>query len=35
MSLAHQKDCYPEFLKELYEYSNLEASIFSNQALKD
>lgn len=35
MSLAHLKYCYAEFVKEIYEHANLEATTFSNQALKD
>ncbi|CAG9576259.1 unnamed protein product [Danaus chrysippus] len=35
MSLAHLKYCYAEFVKEMYEHSNLEATTFSNKALKD
>ncbi|KAH0535119.1 hypothetical protein KQX54_013729 [Cotesia glomerata] len=35
MSLAHLKYCYAEFVTEYYEQANLEATTFSNQALKD
>ncbi|CAG9574798.1 unnamed protein product [Danaus chrysippus] len=35
MSLAHLKYCYAEFVKEMYEHANLEATTFSNKALKD
>lgn len=35
MSLAHLKYCYAEFVKEIYEHANLEATTFSTQAIKD
>lgn len=30
LSFSHLKDCYAEFVMELYENENLEASTFSN-----
>lgn len=35
LSFAHLKDCYAEFVMELYANANLEAAMFSNQPLKD
>lgn len=35
MSLTHLKYCYAEFVKEIYEHANVEATTFSNKALKD
>lgn len=35
LSLIHLQDCYTEFLKETYENTDLEASIFSTHVLKD
>ncbi|RVE41875.1 hypothetical protein evm_013483 [Chilo suppressalis] len=35
LSMAHLNDCYAEFLTELYEIADLNASIFSTTALQD
>lgn len=35
VSLAHLKNCFSEFLREMYEIVDLEANVFSTHALKD
>ncbi|CAH1106584.1 unnamed protein product [Psylliodes chrysocephalus] len=35
LSFSHLKDCYAEFVMELYENANLEATTFSNHAIKE